>query len=187
MKTLTYADLRAMLEAETARLQNLIETEGAKKACNYRKTLTACINCEKLVVACGDKFKANSELYTADRETPVPNYGTVAEQALFYLMTHKATGKSAKNGYDHTLRGKRVEYKACLSASSKNTPYTPTDRGLYRDVLLVNTCGVWYIPADEAKDLTEKYGRFKHNGDYSEYIPDDLRDLCDLLTTLIFG
>ena len=85
MQKLNYAEMKAMLTAERARLENLIETGSAKDACNYRKTLTACVNMDALVTACGERFTANGELYTAKRETPIFNYGSVAEQALQFL------------------------------------------------------------------------------------------------------
>ena len=78
MKTFTKADLLNMASAEKARLIEKIDSEGAKQACNDRKVLTACVNAEKILLAVGDKFTANAEVYTAGRETPIFNYGTVA-------------------------------------------------------------------------------------------------------------
>ena len=187
MKTFTKADLLNMATAEKARLLEKIDSEGAKQACNDRKVLTACVNAEKILLAVGDKFTANAEVYTAGRETPIFNYGTVAEQALFYLRTRRATGKSDKDGYDHSLKGRKCEYKACLSHSSKNSPYTPNNAGKWADVLLVNAVGVWYIPAEDAQGLIDKYGRFNPTADYSEYMPEDMIDLCETLTAAIFG
>ena len=187
MKTFTKVDLLSMTTAEKARLLEKINGEGAKQACNDRKVLTACLNAEKILRAVGDKFTANAEVYTAGRETPIFNYGTVAEQALFYLRTHRATGKSEKDGYDHNLNGRKCEYKACLSHSSKNSPYTPNNTGKWADVLLVNAVGVWYIPAEDAQGLIDKYGRFSPTADYSEYMPEDMIDLCDSLPTEIYG
>lgn len=187
MKTLNYEEMMNMIATEKARLQALIDSEDAKKACNDRKTLVACLNMERLLIACGEKFTANAELYTAKREMPIFNYGTVAEQALFFLRTRKNAGKSSMDAFDHRLKGRKCEYKACLSASSKNTPYTPDDKGRYNDVLLINTQGIWYIPADEAQGLVEKYGRFSHNTDYAEYVPEDMVEACDRLTAKVFG
>lgn len=187
MKKQMKNELMFAAETEQARLQTLIDTEGAKKACNYRKTLTACINSQKVIRACSDRFWAETELYTAGRVVPMYNIGSVMEQALFFLDVRRCTGKSTKIGFDHAHRGKDVEYKACLSASSKNTPYSPTPRGKYKDVLLVNAVGVWYIPAEDARALVDKYGRFAHNADYSEYMPDEERDFCEKLTAKIFG
>lgn len=187
MQKLNYTEMKTMLTAERARLENLIETGSAKDACNYRKTLTACVNMDALVTACGERFAANGELYTAKRETPIFNYGSVAEQALQFLYTRRNSEKSTKTGFDHTIKRAPVEYKACLSSSSKNTPYTPNEKGVFADVLLVNTLGVWYIPAEDARGLTEKYGRFNPKMDYSEYIPESKQELCDRLTAAIYG
>lgn len=187
MQTLHYAEMKTMLTAERARLENLIETGTAKDACNYRKTLTACMNMDALVTACGERFTANAEIYTAKRDTPIFNYGTVAEQALQFLYVRRNTSKSTATGYDHSIKRRPVEYKACLSSSSKNTPYTPNDKGVYADVLLINTVGVWYIPAEYACALTEKYGRFGFKEDYSDYVPEECQDLCDRLTAAIYG
>lgn len=187
MKTFNKADLLEMVRAEKARLIEKIDGEGAKQACNDRKVLTACVNAEKILNAVGDKFTANAEVYTANRETPIFNYGTVAEQALFYLRTHRATGKSDKDGYDHSLKGRKCEYKACLSHSSKNSPYTPNNGGKWADVLLVNTVGVWYIPAEDAQALIDKYGRFNPIADYGDYVPEEMVDLCESLASAIFG
>lgn len=183
MRTFTKAELLTICEKELARLSKDLETaENSKVACNVRKVLTAWKNCLRLVSAASDTFAANSEVYTQGRDFDSFNIGTVAEQVLFNLRTSKNGMKSRADGYDHRLNGEKCEYKACLSHSSKNSPYTPDAKGRYNAVLLINCVGVYYIPAEEAVNLVDKYGRFKPNEDYIDFVPDDMLPICDELT-----
>ena len=183
MRTFSKSELLTVCEKEVSRLTHALENaENSQVACNTRKVLTAWKNCTRLISAASENFVANSEVYTKDRDFDSFNIGTVAEQVLFNLRTNKSAMKSRTDGYDHRLSGEKCEYKACLSHSSKNSPYTPDAKGRYNAVLLINCIGVYYIPADEAVNLVDKYGRFKPNEDYIDFVPDDMLAICDDLT-----
>ena len=187
MTYFTNQALRSAVEKELNRLTANLESASAKDACNIRKAITATNNMSRLLDACGERFEANSEVYTADRDFELFNYGTVAEQALFFLYTRRNSEKSEKIGFDHTIKRAKCEFKACLSHSSKNTAYKPNDNGRFADVLLVNAVGVFYIPAEYAVTLVDSRGRFNPVKDYADYVPEARKELCEVLTMKIYG
>lgn len=187
MTHFTNSTLHSAVVRETARLAEKLNHASAKEACNVRKAITATENISRLINACGERFEANSEAYTADRDFELFNYGTVAEQALFFLYTHRNSEKSEKVGFDHTIKRAKCEFKASLSHSSKNTAYKPNERGQFADVLLINAVGVFYIPSEVAVTLVDSRGRFNPVKDYSEFVPEGKREMCEVLTMKVYG
>ena len=124
MQKLNYAEMKAMLRAERARLENLIETGSAKDACNHRKTLTACVNMDALVTACGERFTANGELYTAKRETPIFNYGALRNR-LYNSCTRAGIPKKARKRVLTIPSSARPLNTRLVCPPQAKTPHTP--------------------------------------------------------------
>ena len=182
MKNFTKAEIRRKCTAEAERLQRLIDIATQEKnnnaKNNAKKALIGVRNLYRLVGLCADNCTFDSETYTKDRDFEFINIGTVAEQILFHVRTGHVNLRKIddKRGYDHKLAGVKAEYKACLSPTSLNSPYTGK-----ADVLLINGAGIYFIRKEDAQSLVNSQGRFKYNQDYIDYVPDEFIDICDTI------
>lgn len=172
--------------AEAVRLGDIINRAQAMKnnnaKQNAKKALVGVENLKKLVDLCADSCTFDSEAYTKDRDFEFVNIGTVAEQIIFHIRTGRINLRKARAGkqYDHLFRGVKAEYKACLSPTSCNTPYTGK-----ADVLLINGQGIYFIPKEEAVNLVNSQGRFKYNESYIDYVPDEYVEDCYKIMDLL--
>lgn len=199
MNTSTLFTKKQLLEQTAERLETLhVRMSDASPAdrCNIKKTLTAWETMARYLNAVSDKFQSYSSVYT-DKENGAryANIGDVSEFILYALKTGKLScknGLSRQQGFDHISlddTGKRVtvEYKACFSNSSKNTPFKPMSNGKYAQIVLLATpCGIYAIPSETALELMDARGRFKPI-DYSEYNAPNMVGIVNRLNMAVFG
>lgn len=191
MKRWTIDEARRATESELARLLNAMEDATSAERCNLRKDLTAWENVESMLDGLTDNFTFESETYDGakqgiDREYPVFNIGTFAEQALQFAYIGRVKGKAKTDNFDHTIKRRKVEYKATISPNRYNTAYNGKN-----DVLLIIGRQVVYMDAETAVQMADERGRFKMSKtlDYESAMTanEERAEIARVLQEILFG